>query len=46
MNLKSQKLINQNGIYLEGPLLIKPNVFKDERGFFMESWNKKAGVIY
>ena len=42
MHLKAQKLINQNGIYLDGPLLIKPNVFKDERGFFMESWNKRS----
>ncbi len=41
MHLKAEKLINQNGIYLDGPLLIKPNVFKDERGFFMESWNKR-----
>ena len=41
MHLNAEKLINQNGIYLDGPLLIKPNVFKDERGFFMESWNKR-----
>jgi dTDP-4-dehydrorhamnose 3,5-epimerase len=26
---------------LEGALLIKPKVFKDERGFFMESYSKK-----
>ena len=41
MHLNAKKLINQNGIHLDGPLLIKPNIFKDERGFFMESWNKK-----
>ena len=35
-NLKSQK-----GQIIEGPLLIKPNLFKDNRGFFQESWNKK-----
>ncbi|MBV2352175.1 dTDP-4-dehydrorhamnose 3,5-epimerase [Synechococcus sp. HK05] len=27
------------GVTLEGPLLIKPKVFADERGFFFESWN-------
>lgn len=25
---------------LEGPLLITPQVFADERGFFLESWNQ------
>ena len=35
-NLKSQK-----GKLIEGPLLIKPPLFKDNRGFFQESWNKK-----
>ena len=27
---------------IEGPLLIEPKVFGDQRGFFMESWNAKA----
>jgi dTDP-4-dehydrorhamnose 3,5-epimerase len=27
---------------LSGVLLIKPRVFRDERGFFLESWNKRA----
>ena len=39
MALTSQKISNSNGQIIDGPLLIKPNVFKDERGFFMESWN-------
>ena len=39
MALTSQKIRNSNGQTIDGPLLIKPNVFKDERGFFMESWN-------
>ena len=39
MVLTSQKISNSNGQIIDGPLLIKPNVFKDERGFFMESWN-------
>ena len=39
MALTSQKISNANGQIIEGPLLIKPNVFNDDRGFFMESWN-------
>jgi dTDP-4-dehydrorhamnose 3,5-epimerase len=27
---------------IEGPLIIEPRVFGDERGFFMESWNARA----
>lgn len=26
---------------IEGPLILIPNLFKDERGYFMESWNKE-----
>ena len=33
---------------IEGPLIIEPQIFGDERGFFMESWNaekfKAAGL--
>ena len=39
MVLTSQKIRDANGQIIEGPLLIKPNVFNDDRGFFMESWN-------
>ena len=35
---------------LDGVLIIEPDVFGDNRGFFMESWNKKkmeeAGLYY
>ena len=35
---------------LKGLLIIKPNIFKDKRGYFFESWNrelyKKIGVDY
>ena len=41
MKFSYQKLSNYDGLQIEGPLLIKPNVFEDKRGFFMESWNKK-----
>ena len=27
---------------IEGPLIIEPKVFGDDRGFFLESWNKAA----
>jgi dTDP-4-dehydrorhamnose 3,5-epimerase len=34
MNIETTKL--------SGVLLIKPRVFRDDRGFFLESWNKRA----
>ena len=39
MVFTSEKISNSNGQIIEGPLLIKPKVFNDDRGFFMESWN-------
>ena len=30
------------GKYIEGPLIITPNIYLDERGFFYESWNKES----
>ena len=39
MVITSQKFSNASSEVINGPLLIKPKVFKDERGFFMESWN-------
>lgn len=27
---------------IEGPLLLTPRVFRDDRGFFMESWNRRV----
>ena len=33
--------INNNEIF-EGPILLTPNLFKDQRGFFYESWNYKV----
>ncbi len=32
-------LTTLDGVKISGPLLCKPKVFRDERGFFMESWN-------
>ena len=32
---------SHNNNLIEGPLLLKPNIFNDERGYFYESWNKR-----
>lgn len=40
MNFK--KILNNKGEILEGPLILEPKVFNDERGFFLESWNKNT----
>ena len=34
-----QLLNTLSGVPVEGPLLLTPQVFGDERGFFFESWN-------
>ena len=34
-----ESLTTNNGLAIEGPLLLKPKVFGDDRGFFFESWN-------
>lgn len=40
--MKSEKLLNRSGHYVNGPLLLKPSVFRDDRGFFLESWNHQV----
>ena len=37
--LKTSSLITKNGNLVNGPLVISPNIFEDDRGFFYESWN-------
>lgn len=39
--MNTKKLKTKSGLNIDGPLLIKPDLYKDERGFFMESWNMK-----
>ena len=39
--MKIQSLKNEQGVEFEGLLLITPDKYKDQRGFFYESWNKK-----
>ena len=39
--MQVEQLITASGLRLEGPLLITPQVFGDDRGFFLESWNQR-----
>ena len=39
--MNAKKLKTNNGLNINGPLLINTTIYKDERGFFMESWNMK-----
>ena len=41
MNLEYSELYNENNRVISGPILLKPKIFGDGRGFFFESWNKK-----
>ena len=40
--MQAEALTTASGIALQGPLLLTPRVFGDERGFFLESWNQQA----
>ena len=40
--MKVEKIRSEKGLLIDGPLLIKPEIFSDERGQFMESWNQKT----
>ncbi|KZR70240.1 dTDP-4-dehydrorhamnose 3,5-epimerase [Prochlorococcus marinus str. MIT 1313] len=39
--MQAEVLKTTNGIELNGPLLLSPQVHGDERGFFFESWNQR-----
>ena len=39
--MEKQQLVDNHNMALCGPLILLPNIFRDERGFFFESWNKK-----
>ena len=41
MKFDHKQLSTTKGIKVNGPILIKPKIFRDERGFFFESWNQK-----
>ena len=38
--MKHTTISHTKGEEIEGPLLLNPNVFNDERGYFYESWNE------
>jgi dTDP-4-dehydrorhamnose 3,5-epimerase len=39
--MQVEQLRSASGALIEGPLLITPQVFGDDRGFFFESWNQR-----
>ncbi|MCP9817852.1 dTDP-4-dehydrorhamnose 3,5-epimerase [Synechococcus sp. GreenBA-s] len=39
--MQVELLTTASGRVMEGPLLITPQVFGDDRGFFFESWNQR-----
>ena len=39
--MDAEQLKTLQGHTVDGPLIIKPKVFGDERGWFFESWNQK-----
>ena len=40
--MKISQLVCNKKTTFNGPILLKPNLFTDERGFFMESWNNNV----
>lgn len=41
MDTNYKYIYTESGEKISGLLLIEPNIFHDERGLFLESWNKK-----
>ena len=39
--MQAERLSTADGVAVQGPLLLTPRVFGDERGFFFESWNAR-----
>jgi len=39
--MQAETLTSSAGVPLQGPLLMTPRVFVDQRGFFFESWNER-----
>ena len=40
--MKSELIYSNKGNIIQGPLLLMPTIFKDKRGYFLESWNQKV----
>lgn len=39
--MEAKYVFNNEGFKIDGLFLLKPKIFNDERGYFLESWNKK-----
>ena len=39
--MDSKKIFNKDNILIEGPLILQPKIFEDERGYFYESFNQE-----
>ena len=39
--MESKKIFNKNNTLIEGPLILQPKIFEDERGYFYESFNQE-----
>ena len=39
--MKIEKIKSSKNLFIEGPIILIPDKFSDERGFFYESWNKE-----
>ena len=44
--MKVKKLKNTQQKIIEGPLEIIPDIFHDERGYFLETWNEKFFKLF
>ena len=40
--MRYKKVNSNKDVFFEGPLVLIPNKYSDERGFFMESWNSET----
>ena len=40
--MESEVIYSNKGNIMQGPLLLIPSIFKDQRGYFLESWNQKV----
>ena len=40
--METKKLLSNKGNFIDGPLIINPKIYTDERGYFYESWNEST----
>ena len=40
--METKKLLSNKGNLIDGPLIINPKIYSDERGYFYESWNEST----